>query len=185
MKQCKKCKLNLPLDQFYNAKGGKMGKRGHCINCDKEKNNHYNNNNRIYNKESISKSHKKYYELNKVSIRKKHALYQSHRYKTDPLFRVRINLSGRINKAVKNGSKSQKTLDLLGCTLEFFKQYLESKFLPGMTWENYNLYGWHIDHIKPCSLFDLTDPEQQKLCFHYTNLQPLWAKDNLSKNNKY
>ena len=61
------------------------------------------------------------------------------------------------------------------------KIYLESLFQEGMTWDNYNFYGWHIDHIIPIASFDLSDPEQQKKCFHYTNLQPLWASDNLQK----
>jgi len=62
---------------------------------------------------------------------------------------------------------------------------LETKFLEGMDWDNYGIYGWHIDHIKPCSLFNLENIEEQKKCFHYTNLQPLWAIDNLKKGNKY
>lgn len=184
MKQCKKCKLNLPLDEFYNAKGGKMGKRGSCINCDKIYNKNYSIK-RVRNIESEKISTKKYYLSNKQKIQNYRAKYKKQRYKIDPLFRIRTNLSCRINRALKGRSKSQKTLDLIGCTLEFLKQYLESKFQPGMTWENYTFYGWHVDHIKPCSLFDLTDPEQQKICFHYTNLQPLWCIENLSKNNKY
>ena len=73
----------------------------------------------------------------------------------------------------------------MGCNIDFLKKYIAKKFTKGMSWDNYGLYGWHIDHIKPCSCFDLTKPEQQKLCFHYSNLQPLWAKDNISKSNKY
>ena len=60
--------------------------------------------------------------------------------------------------------------------------HLESLFSPGMTWDNYGFEGWHIDHIKPCASFEL---DQKKICFHYTNLQPLWAKDNMSKSNKF
>jgi hypothetical protein len=58
-------------------------------------------------------------------------------------------------------------------------QHLKDHFLPEMNWDNYG--AWHIDHIRPCASFDLTDPEQQKQCFHYTNLQPLWAADNIRK----
>ena len=61
---------------------------------------------------------------------------------------------------------------------------MENKFQDGMNWENYGFYGWHIDHIIPCSSFDMIDPEQQKICFHYSNLQPLWAADNFRKSDK-
>ena len=64
------------------------------------------------------------------------------------------------------------------------KLHLENQFVDGMNWNNYGKNGWHIDHIKPCASFDLTDPKQQKICFHYTNLQPLWAIDNLIKHSK-
>ncbi|MEM4726061.1 MAG: hypothetical protein QXG63_03905 [Nitrososphaerales archaeon] len=78
-------------------------------------------------------------------------------------------------------SKRSSSVKDLGCSLEEFKRYLESKFQPGMTWNNYGKNGWHIDHIKPLCSFDLTDTEQVKLACHYTNLQPLWWSDNLSK----
>ncbi len=80
---------------------------------------------------------------------------------------------------VTRNEKSGHTIDLLGCSIEFLKKRFESMFTEGMTWENYG--KWHIDHIIPCSIFDLTKPEAQAFCFHYTNLQPLWAKDNLKK----
>ena len=79
--------------------------------------------------------------------------------------------------------KSDKTLELLGASVTFVKKYLESLFQPGMSWDNYG--EWHVDHIIPCASFDLNDPEQQKKCFHYTNLQPLWAADNIAKGARY
>jgi hypothetical protein len=88
----------------------------------------------------------------------------------------------RILAVLKGKSKSKKTIELLGCSFEQAKQWIENQFKPGMTWENHGHKGWHIDHIRPCDAFDLEDPEQQKQCFRYTNLQPLWWQDNLSKN---
>jgi hypothetical protein len=79
----------------------------------------------------------------------------------------------------KTQRKNNRTIDLLGCSVSFLKGYLEEKFKDGMTWENHG--EWHIDHIKPCASFNLLDQEDQKKCFHYTNLQPLWAFENLSK----
>lgn len=87
--------------------------------------------------------------------------------------------------------KSKSTLELLGCSPSELREYLESLFQDGMTWENYgnpngdHSHCWHIDHIKPCASFDLTDPDQQKECFHYSNLQPLWSEDNFKKSNTW
>lgn len=83
-----------------------------------------------------------------------------------------------------DGVKADHTMDLLGCSPEFFKRHIESQFQEGMSWENQGKGGWHLDHIIPCDYFDLSDPEQQKICFNYKNLQPLWERDNLSKSNK-
>jgi hypothetical protein len=86
-------------------------------------------------------------------------------------------------EAIARCNKHDKFLDLLGCSLGFAKLYLESLFKEGMSWDNYG-YGndkWHIDHIIPCALFDFTDIEQQRRCFHYTNLQPLWQPENFKK----
>ena len=106
------------------------------------------------------------------------------RHKTDINYILRERIRGRISDAVKRLNNSESTAKRIGCTLEFLKNYFQSKFQPGMNWENYGFYGWHIDHIKPLSSFDLSDPQQQKEAFHYTNLQPLWAKDNFSKGAK-
>ena len=141
-------------------------------------------------KECYSEKNKKYKQKNKDRDRNQNKIYKKNnrekinqrfrnRYKNDLSFRITRNLRCRLRKAIKKNYKYGSTLELLGCSIEFLKQYLESKFQPGMTWENYG--DWHIDHIKPCVSYNLADPEQQKICFHYTNLQPLWAKDNLSK----
>lgn len=104
------------------------------------------------------------------------ATYVRNRRKVDENFNIKCNLRSRVNQAIKRKGvvKSARTLELLGCTVEFLKVYLQERFLPTMTWENYGTL-WYIDHIIPCASFDLTDFEQQKACFHYTNLQPLFA----------
>ena len=113
------------------------------------------------------------------------------RYHNNTDYKIKRLLRNRVYVAIEKGYKSKKTLDLLGCTIPQLKLYLEIQFKEDMTWDNYgnpkgdHSEGWHIDHIKPCAAFDLTDIEQQKECFHYTNLQPLWAKENLEKGDKY
>jgi hypothetical protein len=95
--------------------------------------------------------------------------------------RLKRNMRTRIYDVLKasNISKNNHTSELIGCSIDFLKTHLESQFKEGMTWENYG--KWHVDHIIPCFTFDLTDPTQQKKCFHYTNLRPLWAWENLSR----
>ena len=105
------------------------------------------------------------------------------RLKNDINFRIKHNLRKRVWDAVKNNFKGEKTLELLGCSIEFLKKHLSKKFKKGMTFKNYG--EWHVDHIKPCALFDLSKLEEQKICFHYSNLQPLWARDNIKKGAYY
>jgi hypothetical protein len=102
------------------------------------------------------------------------------REKNPGLYRLAVNLRRRISKALQRNSKSAGTLELLGCTIQEFRAHLETQFAPGMTWENYGPF-WHIDHRRPCASFDLSDPIQQRQCFHFSNLQPLLAEDNLRK----
>jgi hypothetical protein len=79
--------------------------------------------------------------------------------------------------------KSRRSQELIGASAEAVKSYLQSRFRDGMSWANYGTV-WHIDHIRPCASFDLTRPEQQNLCFHYTNLQPLLVAENLKKGDR-
>lgn len=121
-----------------------------------------------------------WFQKNKESVYKK----RNHRIKTDLNTRMAETLRKRFRKVVFGVYKKESAIQLIGCSLDYFKEYIESKFTEGMSWNNYGIKGWHIDHIKPCASFDLTDLEQQKICFHYTNMQPLWAFDNYSKGAK-
>ena len=113
--------------------------------------------------------------------------YHKNRKKIDINYKLRALLSNRMYKALFGLiKKCGSTIEILGCTIEEFKLYLESKFKPGMNWENYGSGAgkWNIDHIKPCSAFNFTDEKQQKECFHFSNTQPLWWEENNSKLDK-
>lgn len=126
------------------------------------------------------------YKKNKEKINKYNVKWRLNRIKTDPGFRAESLIRRRILNAIKmkKTSKHYKFADLLGCTGEECYNYLLSQFTEDMTEEAFMNGDIHIDHIRPVSSFNLTDPQQQKECFHYTNLQPLWAKENLSKGSK-
>jgi len=147
------------------------------------------------NLEKIKKAEKQYRENNKEKLKKRKRIYREEnsekvnqyfreKYERDVNYKIAHISRNRMNKVLKGNLKCSKTVSLLGCTIDDLRAHLEEQFKEGMTWDNYGRYGWHIDHIIPCDAFDLSDPEQQKKCFHYTNLQPLWAKENLSKSNK-
>jgi hypothetical protein len=129
-------------------------------------------------KANILRHQKIYVADNKIETAEYQKRYQVTRRKLDPGFRVLGALRQRLYRATR-GKKSASTLALLGCAADELKVHLESLFQPGMSWENYG--KWHVDHRRPCASFDLVDPAQQRECFHYTNLQPLWALDNLQK----
>ena len=126
---------------------------------------------RLKNKKQI----KEYTLKNKEHRNKKHKI----RNKIDFNYKMRRNLSSRVYSALKNSVKSASTMKLIGCSVDDLWNHLESKFKPWMTKENYGL--WHVDHVKACAKFDLTCPEQQRVCFHYTNLQPMEAIENMRK----
>lgn len=135
------------------------------------------------NQELIRKKRHQWYLANLDRVRRYTREYARKQRAGSLAFRIRQSLATRLKSAVKGFYKSARTLELLGCTVAELKRHLQIQFRPGMTWDNYG--EWHIDHIRPCASFDLTDPEQQRQCFNFKNLQPLWAKDNLSKGAKY
>jgi hypothetical protein len=133
----------------------------------------------LKNKEEIKESKKNYYLENKETIQKRHRINERIRMKFNVDFRLRNYLRRRVRAALKGNPKLETTMKLVGCSIEFLKEHLKSQFTKGMSFSNYG--KWHIDHIKPCASFDLSKEEEQKKCFNWQNLQPLWAKDNLSK----
>lgn len=142
----------------------------------------YNKQYYLKNKERLLAKRKRLGPKYGQSSREYHRKYFNKRMKEDINFRLAHNLRARLRRALKNNSKISSVIKDLGCTLDELKQYLESKFQSGMTWDNYG--KWHIDHIIPLSSFDLNNPELFTKACHYLNLQPMWAKENQSKSNK-
>lgn len=123
---------------------------------------------------------KKNPESNRLSQYKDYHKNKKH----NPNFKLRKSIRDRIYSALKGNSKTSSSLGLLGCSVNECWNHLENKFKPGMTRENHGSV-WHIDHIKPCCAFDLSKESEQKKCFHYTNLQPLFIEENLKKSGRY
>lgn len=149
------------------------------------------------NRDVINKKRRAYYSLhkekcksysstykkkNKEKVNAYNSSYIKSRKKKDSLFKLTISIRSLISVYVnKHYRKNKKTEDILGCSMEEFYNYIESKFQEGMSWNNYG--EWHLDHIKPISLAK-TEEEVYELN-RYTNFQPLWAVDNIKKSNKY
>lgn len=133
-----------------------------------------------YNKK-WQEENKEYVRQKRVENREKTNDYLRNRRSSDESYRLLCNLRRRINHFVSGDCKSARTMELIGCSIEFLKKHLEKQFTEGMSWDNYGRNGWVIDHIVPCALFDLTKDYQQKSCFNWQNLQPLWAEDNKKK----
>ena len=204
MKTCHKCKISKDLSEFPKCSRNKDGLREICKLCINLWNKQY----RLKNLEAFNNTRKKSY-LKNIDKRRaeKRDYYKAHKSekseydknyrklqvekikqykknweelkKDDPIFKIKRNLRRRVAHVLAGNRKADKTFELIGCSPLEFKQHIENQFLEDMSWENYG--EWHIDHIKECFRFDLTDPEQQKQCFHYSNQRPLWAIDNLSR----
>lgn len=104
--------------------------------------------------------------------------YDRKRRATDPAYRISMNLRCRMHSLLRSASPKTGTMTLIGCTREELREHIEQQWTVGMSWGNYGMNGWHIDHIMPVADFDLLDEKQQRECFHYTNLRPLWADEN-------
>jgi len=199
MKTCSKCKLELSIDSFNKDKTKKDGLTSSCKECKRKVDNNYFKNNeekikRYYedNKEKIKELSlrwrlknpeymKNWKQKNKLKTKEHAKTYQDKRLKTDPIFKLKLALRVNIGNAFKRGNnqfkKTASTEKILGCTIEEFMIYIENKFTDGMSFDNYG--EWHLDHIIPLAF--AKSEESVILLNHYTNFQPLWAFDNLSK----
>lgn len=110
--------------------------------------------------------------------------YDRQMYASYVTFKLEKVLRARLHHALKKKSKCGSAVKLLGCTTEEARIHIENQFQDGMSWSNWNMHGWHLDHRLPVSFFNLQDPAQLAVAFHFSNLQPLWAFDNLSKHDK-
>lgn len=202
-KICYRCHISKPVAEFNRCKTGVYDLHNQCRPCQALTRKDWYNKHRDHSLEYATEYSKtpeaKEYRQKRWDT-KKHILgpennarrrteeakilarKQRSAWRAIPQNRIACSLRIRVRQALKKLPKLAKTEELLGCSFEFLKEYLTKLFLPSMTWDNYG--EWHIDHIKPCASFDMIDPNQQRECFHYTNLQPLWAKDNLSKGSK-
>ena len=186
-------KILIKSKKYYQEnKENKKKKRKERYQENKEKSEKYYEENKEKNKEKIKEYYqenkekiliksKKYYQENREMISE----YRKKRYNTDINFKITSNLRTRFKLALKNNAKSGSAVKNLGCTIEEFKKYFESLFTEGMTWEKVFDGSIHIDHKRPLASFDLSKPEEQTKACHYTNLQPLWAVDNLKKSDKW
>lgn len=161
-KKCLDCKETKPLEQYQlRTDTGKY--RNQCKRCRQNKVNEYRRNNEAY--------------------KKRYNKYRKKRRDNEPAYLLKERLRARIRKSLKcqNTKKCIKSMELLGCDMETFKLHIQSQFQEGMSWEKRN---FELDHIIPCSSFDLTKVEEQMKCFHYTNQQPLTWEQNSKKSNK-
>jgi len=201
MRICNKCKIEKELIHFPKDKTTSSGYGYKCKECYKSSNKAYYDNNREKYSEyyDINKHNKQeYYKQNALNYniqnkdkvkeyrkqnKEYHRIWYNNKRKNDLTFRIRHILQTRMNNILK-GKKEERTSVLLGGTISQIKLHLESQFKPEMNWDNHGKI-WEIDHIIGCCNFDLTNIEQQKQCFHYTNLQPLFKTTEIAESFGY
>ena len=176
-RRCARCGDWKPFTEFAKAKTKKCGIHSYCRPCDNQ---------------NPARKSTAYMEMKRAGVRDYHHRHRKRltarrrqRRQTDLQFRLCGNLRSRLYAALRRGRgvKSEGTLKLIGCSVCELRKHIESQFDPEMSWSNYG--DWEIDHIRPCVSFDLTDPVQQRECFNWRNLQPLWKEDNRSKGAKW
>ena len=188
-KTCSRCKVQFTASSFARNKTSADGLAHWCKDCynvfSKERKQCIKGETepRVCLKCGIRKEAEEFSAENRVKCKVCRATQKRLRYSSDERHRLRVLCRNRVANAIKAAQckKHALTIALVGCSWAHLRQHLEGLFTEGMTWDNQGFTGWHIDHIIPIASFDLSIPEQQSSCFHYTNLQPLWASENMSK----
>ena len=209
--KCSKCGEIKPIEVFHKRAKCKDGYSNVCMVCSNKYNDKWKEENReqhlasrkawynanrdterermlAYSKKNYSRLHAKYREW--VANNKEHHNEWQREYfknlaRTDPDYALTKRCRGRILAALKSGYKAAKTAELLGTTIEHFREYITQQFVDGMTWEAFMNGKIELDHIKPVASFDFSNPINQYICFNYRNHQPLWCADNRSKSDKW
>ncbi len=133
------------------------------------------------NKHSIYEYRKEYKKANAEHINSYMNAYMKKRYKDDLNYRIKSICNKRLRDYIRN--KTKQTMEYVGCDVDFLRMWLEYLFVDGMTWDNMGAV-WHIDHVRPCNSFDFNNEDEVYECYNWSNLQPLFALDNMSKHNK-
>ena len=168
IKKCQYCKSEKPLTEFRINRKCHDNFNDLCYVCDPITN---------WSRDKKHISDKKYRVNNPEKMKEKYKKMAEQINR-----RIRTSLNARLKKLLlsNNSKKSESIVEYIGCSIQFFKAWMEHLFQGEMSWDNHGL--WHLDHVKPCAAFDLSDPEQVKICFNWKNYQPLWGIDNLVKN---
>lgn len=198
MPRCSGCQQDKAAEEFYKNAHRSTGVQARCKACDKARQQSADGvaYHRAYNRTHAAEykawqqrpesrrrqaEREKGYRTRRDAKDRKNARENRRRWGSVAV-RLASNIRSRLKNAIRREWKTGSTLDLLGCSIEQLRVHLESQFRPGMTWANWARDGWHIDHIKPLAAFDLSDRAQLAAACNYTNLRPLWAAENLSKN---
>lgn len=190
MKYCKLCCNNVSVEFFPKRKNNKDGLDTYCKKCNNLKSKEWNAKNKLRrreinkeyalkNRDKVLKDMRDWYRNNAARCKFNVAKRIKEREQIDINFKLKRRIRSRLCSALKHNYKTGSAVKDLGCSIDYFKKYIEKQFKEGMTWENYGL--WEIDHIIPLASVDLTNKKSFFKVVHYTNMRPLWKKDNLDR----
>lgn len=179
-KVCTLCGVNKDASCFRKRKlVSGIALSSNCKDCRKEIETEWSKNNI----KRVREIKRKWKETHKEKYKESERKRSKFKYKNDPNYRIRLLLRRRFKEILGHKKINLSAIKLLGCSIEYFKSYIESQFVEDMNWDNHGQFGWHIDHIKPLYSFDfVNNPESIKEAFHYTNMRPLWWKENIQRN---